>query len=41
MDALPEEIPANLRELTGEYGLQLLPHRDGMEGFFVARMKRV
>ncbi len=41
MDTLPEEIPAQLRELTGEYGLQLLPHRDGMEGFFVGRMKRV
>ena len=40
-DMLPEEIPGHLRELAGEYGLQLLPHRDGMEGFFVARMKRV
>ena len=41
MDALPEEIPGHLRGLAGEYGLQLLPHRDGMEGFFTARMKRV
>lgn len=40
LDALPDTIPAALREQTGEFGLQLLPHRDGVEGFFVARMKR-
>ena len=40
IDALPETIPAALRSQAGENGLQLLPHRDGAEGFFVARMKR-
>jgi 16S rRNA (cytosine967-C5)-methyltransferase len=40
MDALPETIPAALRQQTGPHGLQLLPHRDGVEGFFVARMRR-
>jgi len=40
IDALPETIPAALRAQAGMYGLQLLPHRDGVEGFFVARMKR-
>ncbi len=40
MDALPEEIPEQLRALSGAWGLQLLPHRDGMEGFFIARMRR-
>lgn len=41
MDTLPETIPAQLRENCGEYGLQLLPCRDKVEGFFVARMKRI
>ena len=41
MDPLPESIPESLRKQAGEYGLQLLPCRDGVEGFFVARMKRI
>lgn len=41
MDPLPESIPAVLRGQAGPYGLQLLPHRDGTEGFFIARMKRL
>ncbi len=40
MDALPERIPEQFRALAGSYGLQLLPHRDGVEGFFIARMKK-
>ena len=40
IDALPETIPAALRAQCTPYGLQLLPCRDGVEGFFVARMKR-
>ena len=40
IDALPSSIPAALRDQAGPYGLQLLPHRDHVEGFFVARMKR-
>ncbi len=39
-DLLPESIPERLRELAGPHGLQLLPHRDGTEGFFIARMRR-
>ena len=38
---LPDTIPAALRAHYGEYGLQLLPYRDGIDGFFVARMKRI
>lgn len=40
LDPLPERIPAALRAQAGAYGLQLLPHRDHVEGFFVARMRR-
>ena len=40
VDALPETVPAALRAQAGAYGLQLLPHRDHVEGFFVARMQR-
>lgn len=41
LDALPQGIPEEYRALSGPYGLQLLPHRDGMEGFFIARLKRI
>jgi 16S rRNA (cytosine967-C5)-methyltransferase len=41
LDRLPEGVPEQYRELSGPYGLQLLPHRDGMEGFFIARLKRI
>lgn len=41
IDQLPATIPEKLRTQAGEYGLQLLPCRDGVEGFFVARMKRI
>ncbi len=41
MDALPDTIPEQLRAHEGPLGLQLLPHRDGVEGFYVARMRRV
>ena len=40
IDALPDTVPSALRAHYGENGLQLLPCRDGVEGFFVARMKR-
>ena len=40
VDDLPETIPAALRAQAGPFGLQLLPHRDHVEGFFVSRMKR-
>ena len=38
---LPDEIGEDFRKQCGEYGLQLLPHRDGVEGFFIARMRKV
>lgn len=40
MDELPDSVPEKFRTLTGPHGLQLLPHRDGVEGFFIARMKK-
>ncbi|NLD52039.1 MAG: hypothetical protein GX650_04005, partial [Clostridiales bacterium] len=40
MISLPDSIPAKLRAAQGPLGLQLLPHRDGVEGFYVARMRR-
>ena len=37
---LPDTIPAQFREKYGEFGLQLLPGVDPVEGFFIARMVR-
>ncbi|MGN0754512.1 MAG: 16S rRNA (cytosine(967)-C(5))-methyltransferase RsmB [Aristaeellaceae bacterium] len=39
LDKLPETIPAEFRRHE-EVGLQLLPSRDGVEGFYICRMKR-
>ena len=36
---LPESIPEKFRQHEG-IGLQLLPHRDGVEGFYICRMRR-
>ena len=36
---LPESIPVEFRQHEG-VGLQLLPHRDGVEGFYICRMRR-
>jgi len=38
---LPESFPEELRRQQTPDGLQLLGCRDGVEGFFIARMKRV
>ena len=38
---LPETIGEQFRREYTDAGLQLLPHRDGVEGFFIARMRRV
>ena len=38
-EKLPETIPEEYRKHQG-LGLQLLPHRDGVEGFYICRMKR-
>ena len=38
---LPVSVPERFRVLYGENGLQLLPHRDEIEGFFIAKMRRV
>ncbi|MCQ2454258.1 MAG: 16S rRNA (cytosine(967)-C(5))-methyltransferase RsmB, partial [Clostridia bacterium] len=40
VEALPATVPEQLRAVAGPYGLQLLPHRDHVEGFFVARMRK-
>ena len=40
LDALPAGIPENFRDKQGEFGLQLLPHEDQVDGFFIARLKR-
>ena len=37
--ALPDTIPAEFRQHEG-VGLQLLPHRDGVEGFYICRMRK-
>ena len=36
---LPETIPASVRQYETT-GLQLLPQRDGIEGFYMCRMRR-
>ena len=38
---MPTAFPEELRKQQGAYGLQLLGCRDGVEGFFIARMRRV
>lgn len=40
LDSLPDSIPASFRDKQGVYGLQLLPHQDDVDGFFIARLKR-
>ena len=38
---LPECFPESIKARYGETGVQILPHLDGLEGFFIARLKRV
>lgn len=38
-EALPETVPARFRAQE-QLGLQLIPHRDGVEGFYICRMRR-
>ena len=38
---LPASFDEKWKAQYGDTGLQLLPHRDQMEGFFIARMRRV
>jgi 16S rRNA (cytosine967-C5)-methyltransferase len=40
LEPLPAAFPQELRQQQGEYGLQLQAYRDGVEGFFIARMRR-
>ncbi len=35
---LPDAIPEKFRQLYGDTGLQLFAHRDGLEGFYIARL---
>ncbi|MBQ2953899.1 MAG: 16S rRNA (cytosine(967)-C(5))-methyltransferase RsmB [Clostridia bacterium] len=39
LQPLPDAIPAEFRQHEG-VGLQLLPDRDGVEGFYICRMRR-
>lgn len=41
LEPLPTSFPEELRERQTPFGLQLLGCRDGVEGFFIARMRRV
>lgn len=38
---LGDELPEALRPFEGELGIQLLAHRDGTDGFYVCRLRRV
>ena len=38
---LPDSFDERFKTHYSENGLQLLPHRDGVEGFFIARMRRI
>ena len=38
-ERLPASIPEKFRQYEGT-GLQLLPHRDGVEGFYICRMRK-
>ena len=40
LEGLSERLPESVREHVHEGMLQLLPHRDHLEGFFIARMVR-
>ena len=38
---LPDSVDERFRAQYGDAGLQLLPHRDRVEGFFIAKMRRI
>ncbi|NLB39520.1 MAG: hypothetical protein GX810_09810, partial [Clostridiales bacterium] len=40
VEPLPDTIPESLRQHETPLGLQLFPHRDGVEGFYMIRMRR-
>ncbi len=40
LEALPISFPENLREQQTPLGLQLLGYRDGVEGFYIARLRK-
>lgn len=41
LEPLPASFPQQLRQQQGPYGLQLQAYRDQVEGFFIARLRRV
>ncbi|MBE5794728.1 MAG: 16S rRNA (cytosine(967)-C(5))-methyltransferase RsmB [Clostridiales bacterium] len=41
LETLPVSFPESLRKQQGDYGLQLQAYRDGVEGFFIARLRRM
>ena len=40
VDSLPLSYPESIRSQQSPLGLQLFAHRDGVEGFFIARLRR-
>ncbi len=40
VEPLGPVLPSALRDKEGTYGLQIFPYRDGIEGFFVCRMRK-
>ena len=40
LEPLPLSYPESVRQQQSPYGLQLFAHRDGVEGFFIARMRK-
>ncbi len=41
VESLASELPEPLAHREGPFGLQMFAHRDGTDGFFVCRMRRV
>lgn len=41
LETLPVSFPESLRKLQSDFGLQLQAYRDGVEGFFIARLRRM
>ena len=40
VERMGEELPEALRAHEGDFGLQMLAHRDGTDGFYLCRLRR-
>ena len=40
ISSVKDDLPEKLQPYEGEFGISILPHRDGMEGFYICRMIR-